>query len=174
MRTKNSIRNIIVSCISYGIIFVGSFVTRRIFASILGLEVVGIDGAFSNVVSALAIVEMGLGVGIVYKLYKPIAEKDWEQVSSILCFLRKCYMFISIALISLGVITSYFVVLPIKEDFSKIWLIKIFILYVLDVVASYLYSHKRSMFIADQKNYVNNLIHILVQVLMFISQIAVL
>lgn len=174
MRTENSIRNIIVSCISYGILFVGSFVTRKIFAKALGLEYVGIDGAFTSIISALAIVEMGLGVGIVYKLYKPIACKDWAQVSSILCFLRKSYVIISLTVLGLGAAIAYFVVQPIKEDFSKTWLIQIFILYVLDVVASYLFSHKRSMFIADQKNYVNNLIHIFAQVLMFISQIAVL
>ena len=174
MRTKNSIRNIIVSCVSYGIIMIGSFITRRMFAQILGLELVGIEGAFLNVVSALAIVEMGLGVGIVYKLYKPIAQKDWDQVAVILCFLRKSYIVISSLVIFCGLIASYFVVQPIKEDFSKIWLSKIFILYVLDVAASYLFSHKRSMFIADQKNYVNNLIHIFGQVLMFGSQIAVL
>lgn len=174
MRTQNSFRNIIVSFMSYGIIFVGSFVSRKIFAQILGLEYVGIDGLFTNVVSALAIVEMGLGVGIVYKLYKPIAEKNWKQVSVILCFLKKCYVIISCVVLSFGVLLAYFVINPIKEDFSKIWLAKIFILYVLDVVASYLFSHKRSMFIADQKNYVNNLIHICVQILMFVSQIAVL
>ena len=174
MRTKNSIRNIIVSCLSYGIIFIGSFVSRKVFASILGLEIVGIDGAFTNVVSALAIVEMGLGVGIVYKLYSPIAQEDWDQVSCILCFLRRCYLIISCVVLSLGLLTAYFVVQPIKEDFSKIWLIRIFILYVLDVIASYLFAHKRSMFIADQKNYVNNLIHIIVQVFMFTFQIAVL
>ncbi len=174
MRTKNSVRNIMVSCISYGIIFIGSFVTRKLFASILGLELVGVDGAFSNVVSALAIVEMGLGVGIVYKLYKPIAEEDWGQVSAILCFLRRSYIIISTVIISLGLLTAYFVVQPIKEDFSKIWLMEIFLLYVLDVVASYLFSHKRSMFIADQKNYVNNLIHIWVQISLFVLQILVL
>ncbi len=174
MRTKNSIKNIIVSCVSYGIIMVGSFITRKMFAQVLGLELVGIEGAFLNVVSALAIVEMGLGVGIVYKLYKPIAQKDWNQVSVILCFLRKSYIIISSLVITCGLIASYFVVQPIKEDFPKIWLSEIFVLYVLDVAASYLFSHKRSMFIADQKNYVNNLIHICGQVLMFGSQIAVL
>ncbi len=174
MRTKNSVRNIIVSCFSWGIIMVSSFVTRKIFASVLGLEYVGIDGAFSNVVSALAIVEMGLGVGMVYKLYKPIAQEDWGQVSSILCFLRRCYVVISIVILVLGLFTAYFVVQPIKEDFSKIWLMKIFILYIIDVISSYLFSHKRSMFIADQKNYINHLIHISVQIFMFASQIAVL
>ena len=174
MRTRNSFINIIVSFLSYGIIMVSSFVTRQIFAGVLGLEIVGIESGFLNVVSMLAIVELGLGVGIVYKLYRPIAEKNWEQVAVILCFLKKCYYVIAAVIMALGLVSSYFVAMPIKEDFSKIWLMQIFMLYVLDVVASYLYSHKRAMFIADQKNYVNNTIHIVIQVMLFVSQIAIL
>lgn len=174
MRTKNSMINIAVSCLSYGIIMVGSFVTRQIFASTLGLELVGIEGGFLNVVSVLAIVELGLGVGIVYKLYKPIAEKNWDQIAVILCFLRRCYLVIAGTIFTLGLVCSYFVVMPIKEDFSKFWLAQIFMLYVVDVVVSYLYSHKRALFIADQKNYVNNSIHIVAQILMFVTQIVVL
>lgn len=174
MRTKNSVINIIVSCLSYGIIMIGSFVTRKIFVDILGLEIVGIDGAFTNVVNTLAIVELGLGVGIVYKLYKPIAEKNWNQVAVVLCFLRRCYTVIASCVAILGISLAYFVVMPLKEDFSKIWLAQIFILYVIDVVTSYLYSHKRAMFIADQRNYVNNIIHIAAQLVLFISQIFVL
>ena len=174
MRTRNSMINIIVSFISYGIIMVGSFVTKKFFVNVLGLEIVGIEGAFLNVVSALAIAELGLGVGIVYKLYKPITEQNWEQVAVILCFLRKCYCVIAVVIALMGLSCSYFVVAPIKEDFSKLWLIQIFMLYVMDVLASYLYSHKRAMFIADQKNHVNNLIHIFAQVFMFITQILIL
>lgn len=153
---------------------VGSFVTRRFFATILGLEAVGIEGAFLSVVSALAIVELGLAVGIVYKLYKPISQKNWDQVAVVLCFLRKCYIIIAAIIITFGVISAYFVVMPIKGNFSKLWLAQIFLLYIIDVVASYLYSHKRAMFIADQKNYINNAIHIVIQIFLFISQIAVL
>lgn len=174
MRTKNSMINILVSCFSYGIIMIGSFATRQIFASTLGLEIVGIEGGFLNVVSVLAIVELGLGVGIVYKLYKPIADKNWEQVGIILCFLRKCYFVIAFSIIGLGLICAYFVVAPIKEDFSKLWLMQIFMLYVIDVVVSYLYSHKRAMFIADQKNYINNTVHIVVQIFLFVCQIVIL
>lgn len=174
MRTKNSLINAFMGCLSYGIIMIGSFVTRKLFADILGLEMVGIEGAFLNVVNALGIVELGIGVGIVYKLYKPIAQKDWEQIAIILKFLRNCYAVIGMIVAGLGISLAYFVVMPIKEDFSKIWLAEIFLLYVIDVVVSYLYSHKRAMFIADQKNYVNNVIHIFAQVLMFVFQIAVL
>lgn len=174
MRTKNSMINITVSCISYAIIMIGSFVTRNLFASILGLEFVGIEGTFTNAISMLSIVELGLGVGIVYKLYKPLVEENWEQISAILCYLKRCYIVISMAMLSIGIVSSYFIINLIKEDFSRFWLLKIFMLYVADVMVSYIFSHKRSLFIADQKNYVNNLIHIGAQIMMFVLQIIVL
>ncbi len=174
MRTKNSIINIGVSCTSYVFIMIGSFITRSLFSSILGLEIIGIEGTYQNIVSALAIVELGLGVGIVYKLYKPIADENWDKVSVILCFLKKAYLLIALTVFSLGLIISFFVGAPIKEDFSKTWLSFIFLLYVLDVISSYLFSHKRAMFIADQKNYINNIIHTVIQVAMFVTQICIL
>ena len=57
MRTKNSFINIAVSCTSYLVIMIGSFVTRQIFFFFLGLEIVGIECAFLNIISALSIVE---------------------------------------------------------------------------------------------------------------------
>ena len=175
MRTKNSVINITVSCLSYVLIMIGSFVTRQLFSSTLGLEIVGIEGPFLNIVSALAIVELGLGVGIVYKLYKPIAEKNWDKCSTILSFLKNAYIIIAASMFALGLIISFFIgLIPIKGDFSKLWLASIFILYVLDVISSYLFSHKRAMLIADQKNYINNIIHTIAQVLLFLSQISVL
>lgn len=174
MRTKNSLINALMGCLSYGIIMVGSFATRALFTSILGLEMVGIEGTFLNAVNALGIVELGVGIGIVYKLYKPIAQKDWEQVAIILKFLRNCYTVIGTIVAGLGLSLAYFVVMPMKEKFSELWLMGIFLLYVVDVVVSYFYSHKRAMFIADQKNYINNLIHIFAQILMFVFQIVVL
>ncbi len=174
MRTKNSLINALMGCLSYGIIMVGSFATRALFTSILGLEMVGIEGTCVQAVNVLGVVELGVGIGIVYKLYRPIAQKDWEQVAVILKFLRNCYAVIGTVVAGLGLSLAYFIVMPMKEKFSELWLMGIFLLYVVDVVVSYFYSHKRAMFIADQKNYINNLIHIFAQILMFVFQIIVL
>lgn len=177
MRTKNSLINAMMGCLSYGIIMIGSFITRALFTGILGLEMVGIDGTCVQAVNVLGVVELGVGIGIVYKLYRPIAQKDWEQVAIILKFLRNFYLVIGVIVAGLGLSVAYFVVMPMKEkspEFSELWLIEIFLLYVVDVVVSYIYAHKRTLFIADQKNYVNHVIHIFAQVLMFVFQIAVL
>ena len=174
MRTKNSFINIAVGFMSYAIIMIGAFVTRKVFANTLGLEIVGIECAFLNIISALSVVELGLGVSIVYKLYRPIVDKDWEQISVILCFLKKCYMVIYSAIILLGLTAMYFAISPINSSLSKTRLYEIFMLYIADAVASYFYYYKRTMFIADQKSYVNNIAHVIAQVIMFIFQITVL
>lgn len=174
MRTKNSLMNISISIMSYGIIMLGGFITRGKITKILGMNFVGLNTYFEMVVSILAIAELGLGVGIVYKLYKPIANKEWDKVSVILCFLRRCYIFIAIIISTLALISSYWVITSVGEDFSRMWLLNIYVLYIVDLLSSYLYSHKRSMFIADQKSYINNAIHIFAQLAMFASQIIVL
>ena len=174
MRTKNSFMNISTSIMSYAVIMLGKFITQGMFTKILGINFAGLDANFGAVVSILAIAELGLGVGIVYKLYKPIAEEQWDKVSVILCFLRRCYIFIAIIISALSLASAYSVIVWIGEDFSKIWLLQIYVLYVIDLLSSYLYTHKRSMFIADQKNYINNSIHTFAQIGMFVLQILVL
>lgn len=175
MRTKKSLINILVSCMAYLLTMVGSFVTRGVFSRVLGLDTVGIDGVFLNMASMLGIVEMGLGVSIVYKLYRPIADGDMEAVAVILKFLRKAYRVIVLVVMIIGAVLSLFAGFLVNEgEYSKPWLSAIFLLYVLDVLSSYLFAYKRAMFIADQRNYVNNLCRMACQTIAYGMEIVVL
>lgn len=176
MRTKKSIVNILVNCLCYLVFMVATFVVRQMFSRVLGLALVGIDGGFSNIVSILAVVELGLGIGMSYKLYEPIFKKDWLKISNFLNFLKKTYVVISSIILISAIIFSLFLVKLIGEDsgLTNLKLRIIFLLYTLDVISSYLFFHKRTMFIADQKSYINNLIKIPIIILTVSSQIFVL
>lgn len=166
-----------VVCISYAIIMLGNFITRRACISILGMKMSGIEDSFSNIVNVLTMIELGLSAGITYKLYKPIAEKNWDKVSSILNFLKRSYITISAIVLAMGLATSLFVgkIENLKkENFSGAWLSGIFVLYIFDILASYLFCHKRAMFIADQRFYVNKIVYTLCQILMFGAQVTAL
>ncbi|GMB10263.1 MAG: oligosaccharide flippase family protein [Candidatus Improbicoccus devescovinae] len=173
MRIKNSVINVIWNCICYFVLMLTSFFLRQAFVRILDLNLVGIDGIFTNIISILSVVELGLGISISYKIYKPIAQKDWQKVADILNFIKKIYLVISVLMFFLGVIISFFVanVSTINIVFSKIWIIKIFVLYVLDVISSYLFFHRRIMFISDQKSYINSIVRSIVLVIFFCFQI---
>lgn len=102
------------------------------FPGFWGWNTVGIDGVFLNMASMLGIVEMGLGVSIVYKLYRPIADGDMEAVAVILKFLRKAYRVIALVVMIIGAVLSLFAGFLVNEgEYSKPWLSAIFLLYVL-------------------------------------------
>lgn len=163
MRTKNSIINIIASLLTYVLITLNSLITPKILEQ-LGKFTPGLNSLFMNTISLMNIVELGIGIAIVYKLYEPIEKKDYKKVAVILNFYKKAYMFIAAAIIFLGLIASFIVPNFLDEDASQFydnrtWVSFAFLFYVLDVLSSYLFAHRRAMITADQKNYINNISH---------------
>ena len=150
------------------------FFTRRTFSDVLGLQCVGIEGRFSDYVSILSIIELGLGMSFVYKLYNPIAKKDWSRVSVVINFLKKSYFIIMAAIFLLGLISSFFIIDSIQENFSKQYLMRIFLLYLIDTICSYVYYHKRIMIIADQNSRIIGLTRACCLVGLMIAQILIL
>jgi len=73
MRSLNSIKNIMSSVGITLVISVLGFLTRKIFLDTLGEEYLGLNGLLMNVIGMLSLVESGVGVSIVYNLYKPLA-----------------------------------------------------------------------------------------------------
>ena len=96
MRTKNSTYNMIATMASYLVALLFNFITQAIFIKTLGIEYLGVNGLFTNILTMLAVAELGIGSTIVYKLYKPLAEKDYEKIKSWMNFYKKCYNWITI------------------------------------------------------------------------------
>lgn len=171
MRTKNSLRNAIIGVFSYLILMISSFVTRSAFISCLGLEMGGVEALFKNILSMLALAELGLGTGLVYKLYKPLAENDNKSIKKILNFYKKSYSVISAVILGIGFVLSFIVPFLIKEDYSKIYLGLLFFLYVIDIVCTYLFSNRKALIMADEKNYIINMNDASIQFFTMIFQV---
>ena len=78
-RTTNSIKNIIFSLAFQLVTLILSFVNRTVFIWILGVNYLGISGLFSDILSMLSLADLGIGASLVFSLYKPIADKDYEK-----------------------------------------------------------------------------------------------
>jgi len=177
MRTKNSIKNSIVAIISNVLIILLGFVIQTVFVKTLGEEYLGINGLFNNIISMLAIVELGIGPAIVSNLYKPLAENDYEKIKSLMAYYKKSYILIGILVIIIGLLImpflNFFVNTTLTfNNFGGLYFI--FFLFVLDAAFSYFYSYKRSIIQADQKNRIINIIHLICYTIMIIFQIAIL
>lgn len=174
MRTKNSIYNAIFSTLASVVGMVLGFVTQKIFLMCLGLEYSGANGLFTNIMSMLAIAEMGIGSAIVYNLYKPIANNDTEKIKTLMRFYKKCYNIIAGIILVFGIIITPLIPIFVGETSIPDNIILLYYLALIDVVFSYLISYKRSILIANQKNYIINIVHLLYLVVMNSTIIALL
>lgn len=174
MRTRNSLLNIIYNCMCYFVLMISGLILKKLFVSSIGMQCIGIDARFTDYVSILSIIELSLGMNFIYKLYDPIANRDIERLSIILSFLKKSYIIIAICIVILGIPFSLFAVNSIKENYNKLWLLRIFLLYLLDSICSYFYYHKRVMIIANQNSRIIGIIRSCCVIVLTVVQIFIL
>lgn len=175
MRTKNSIINLIAGAVSYLILVLSNFIVRSVFVKQMGADVQGVSDLFTNIISMLALAELGLGTGLIYKLYKPVAEHDVPRIKSLLRFYKRAYMIIGGVILTAGFGLSFFIFIFDKyKIFTHAYLGITFFLFVLDVITSYLFAHQKALITADQKNYIINSIHAVEQVVTCAVQVILL
>lgn len=174
MRKKNSVKNMIASFASNIVTIIIGLIAQAIFIKILGTEYLGLNGLFSNIISMLAIVELGVGNAIIYNLYKPIAENNIEKIKSLMQFYKKSYRIIGFIVLLIGLVLIPFLPFLIEEVTIDINIVLVFLLFLLDTVCSYFLSYKRSILYANQKNYLVNFIHIIYTILLNTLQLIVL
>lgn len=57
-----------------------AFPARYIFIKTLGVEYLGLNSLFINIVTILSLADLGIGSAIVYSLYAPLAKKTKIQL----------------------------------------------------------------------------------------------
>ena len=159
MRSENSIKSVITAIITSILTILIGFITQSIFVRTLGNEYLGINGLYTNILSMLAIAELGFGSAIIVNLYKPVAKGNIEKIKMLMYFYKKIYRIIAVIVAVLGIILLPVLKYIVGDISININLQFIFILYLLDTVISYLLTYKRSILQAHQKNYIINLIH---------------
>lgn len=152
-RTRNVIKNSIASVIFKIVYILSQFVLRTVFIYTLGNEYVGISGLFTDILSVLSLMEMGLDVSMVYALYKPLAEGNQARVTALLKFYKKVFNWCGIVVIIVGVLCIPFLGYIIKDEPNIVEDIRlIFIMYVLTSAFSYFLIYKSILLRANQRS----------------------
>lgn len=175
-RTKNSVLNMVASVAIRVMTLIMAFVSRTVFIYVLGAEYLGLNGLFTNILSFLALSELGLGSAIAFLLYKPIADNDVERMKTVMHFYKKCYIIVGLAILFLGCCLMPFLKhlvtfdQPIPEN-----LYLVFFLFVLQSAVSYFFAAYKQTFInANQKTYLLGKIEIAFTVINCLVDILVL
>lgn len=175
MRFKNSMKNSFWGAFSNLFCTLLNFCVRTIFIKTLGNEYLGINGLFTNILYILSFAELGVGHAITYSMYKPVANNDKEKVKSLLNLYRKFYQRIGCSIFGLGILIIPLLPFIIKEspNISEN-LILIYILYLFETAGSYFFSYKKSIAIVYQKDYICDVIKLVLSIIKSILQIIVL
>lgn len=174
MRRKNSILNIVTGISSQLILLILGFVSRKIFVEIFGLEILGVNGLLSNVISMLSLAELGIGGAIYYSLYKPLAKNDHSQIKAIMQLYGRLYRYIAIVVACIGMALVPFLDKIVNSNINNNYLIGVYLCFLIDSVLSYVLSYKKNIISADQKNYVVNIIQTAFSVTVSVAQIIII
>lgn len=153
MRTKNSVKNIIMNFSNNILLNLFRFVLRIIFVKVLDEVYLGVNGLLSNVLGLLALSELGISTAINFSLYKPLADKDEKKINSLMLFYKKAYLVIAMVVLVLGLGLLPFLPFFIKDTTGINDLEIIYLIFLINMVIGYLFSYKRTLIMADQKNY---------------------
>ncbi|WP_262316609.1 lipopolysaccharide biosynthesis protein [Lacticaseibacillus parakribbianus] len=152
-RTHLSIVNTTAATLMYFLRILLGFVSRTFFIHQLGVEYLGLNGLFTNILSFLSLAELGFGTSIAFELYSPIANKNFEAIKSLMYLYRKAYRIIGIIIGALGIIIMPILPYMMKGGIDAPYLLY-YLLFLANSVISYFFTYKRSLLNADQKNYV--------------------
>ena len=153
-RLTNSIRNSICGLTGHLISILTSFIVRTIFIKQLGNQYLSVNGLFSNILTMLSLAELGVGTAIIYSLYRLIANRDEKKIKAIMNLYKKVYMIIGILVAVMGLLIVPFIdSITHNQRINNVLLI--YILFLGDSVLSYFWSYKRSILLADQKEYIS-------------------
>ena len=166
-----------VSAILEQLVSVASvFIYRTIFLSVLSKEYLGIEGLFTNILQLFSLAELGIGTTILYHMYKPFAEKNVNSISAHVRFFKNVYHGIALITALAGLALFPFIesIVDASDVPADVNLKLVYVLFVLQSVASYLFVYKQSIIQANQRAYLVSTFTTSLTVVNVIVKIAVL
>lgn len=152
------------------------FIVRTIIIKKLGADYLGLNSLFTSILSVLNLAELGFGSAVIFSMYKPINDNNYDEIHGILNFLKKIYKYIGITIFIIGLFLLPFLKSIISGEVpSDINLYIVYLIFLINTCLSYLlFAYKSSLLNALQCNYEISRVNVFFQILMNTLQIIVL
>ena len=174
MDKKRSILNISVVISFKVILFALSIISRRFLIKYIGNDANGLNSLYLNILGVLSIAELGVGSAITFSMYSPIVNNETEKVAALYGLFVKMYRLVATVILALGLIITPLIPFFAKGYNNNFELYITFVIMLLSVAFTYVYSAKISLINAYKNNYISTAITSTGQIFLYISQIIVL
>lgn len=166
MRTKNAMLNIVFTLLLQVLTVVSGLILPRLIIITYGSAANGLVSSISQFLSYITLLEGGIGGVVTASLYKPLAEKKMDRVSSIVFeaqrFYRKLAAIFSIYLVIVLVVYPFVV----KAEFDWLYVFSLICILSISTFLQYYFSLAYvNLISADQKLWIINIVNALTVVL---------
>ncbi len=173
-RTQHSARNTTIAMLARVLSIALGFCTRIVFTHTLSEAYVGVNGLFTNILNVLSLTDLGISTAIIYGLYKPIAQKDYEKQKSLLQMYKYFYRFFAICVMGIGLLLIPFMDVLIKTKPEGENLVLLYLIYLVNCAMSYLLVYKKMLVDAHQLSHIGVIYQTVFLVIQNVLQITVL
>lgn len=173
-RLKKSVNNIFVGVLNRIMLLVLNFVVRTVMIRTLGVEYLGINAIFADIMTMVSMADLGFNTAVAYSFYEPLAKNDIPTIQALTTFYKKIYNTIAIviAVIGLSLIPFLDKIVNLEQDIPH--LVVYYLLVLGDTMGSYLFAYKISVMAADQREYLQVRINMVFNLIKVGSQIVLL
>lgn len=175
-KVEKSINNIIFGCISRICTTFLPFFIRSLFIKKIGLECLGLSNLCTSILGFLNLADLGFSGVIVYFMYKPAEENNYDELSSLLNYFRRVYVVVGLSILAFGLGLMPFLPKLIKGTTpANINIYLIYLTYLINTALSYFFfSYKSSIVTVYQRVDIESKLLIFTNILIFIIQLCIL
>lgn len=153
-RRKKVVKNLLSEMLPQILIMILGLFRSKCYLDYLGGDTVGLVNLFNQIVGYLSLVEGGIGQAVIYKLYKPTKDNDFQKIAEIRNGVRNIFRKIIIIIFCLAVVCGFIIPFLIKDnEYSLTYILINFLLYAISEIILYTTVFERSIYVATEKAY---------------------
>lgn len=155
MKNRITLLNVSTSLLSQLVSIVSALILPRLILSTFGSELNGLTASIGQFLGYITLIEGGVTGVISANLYKPIVEKDNDQLSSILVTAKSFYQKIGFIFVLYTFIIAFIYPFVVKTNLSYFYVFLLTIVLSISLLMEYMFSITyRTLLNADKKIYV--------------------
>ena len=173
-RKKAAVKNSAVGFIGQLLSLCLQIVSRSVFIRYIGEEMLGLNNTFTSFLYTFSLAELGFQNAIAYNLYKPLREKNKDEIIEIVNVFKVVYRIVGTFFVVASVLSLPLLKFITKgvEITSEIYVF--FLIQALSSACTYFLAYKRTILYADQKDYICKIVDMITNVTFKAMQIIVI
>lgn len=175
MTSAKTLKNSIISVIGQILTLLLQFINRRVFVMFLDIEYLGYQSVFGNIFSILSVAELGIGGIISFHLYREIVTGNKQEIGKLMYLYKWVYRMIACVVTIMGIAACAFVPYIVKDAAKDAgYLYIVYFLQLASIISGYFLSYRRTIYAADQKEYVTVGIDLFANIIVQVIQLGLL